>query len=401
MSEALLTLNAGSSSLKFAVFTLGSGSRENDDWRDLRLFLSGQIAGINAAATPVFKARLASGASLPAPDLSRVGICDHASAIQWALTWLTQQLHGLRLIGVGHRVVHGGPHYTRPALLTTEVLAGLTRLVPLAPHHQPHNLAAIHAVASSAAYLPQVACFDTAFHATQPALARRLPIPEQFAQQGLERYGFHGLSYEYIASVLPEYHAGQMPTRTIVAHLGNGASVCALQNGQSIATSMGFSTLDGLLMGTRSGSIDPGVILHWLRSGMTEAELTQLLYNQCGLLGVSGLSADMQVLLASPDPRASLAVELFCYTLVRSIGSHLAALEGLDTLVFTGGIGEHAAYIRQAVCTRLHWLGITLDEAANAQNAPLISGSNSRIRVQVIPTNEERVIACHTLELLP
>ncbi|MEZ5480565.1 MAG: acetate kinase, partial [Thiolinea sp.] len=247
--------------------------------------------------------------------------------------------------------------------------------------------------------LPQVACFDTAFHASQPAVATRLPIPQHYHDQGIRRYGFHGLSYEYIVSELQQAEGG-IPAKTLVAHLGNGASLCAMQAGKSVATSMGFSTLDGLLMGTRCGMIDPGVLLHWLREGRGEPELTDLLYNQCGLKGVSGLSSDMRILLASDEPAAKLAVDQFCYSLQRQIGSHAAALEGLECLVFTGGIGEHAAPVREQVCAHLQWLGVRLDDEANRQNARLISTPDSQVRVQVIPANEELVIARHTLETL-
>ena len=258
------------------------------------------------------------------------------------------------------------PDRRTPALVTPELMLELDALSPLAPHHQPHNLAAIRAVSATAPELPQVACFDTAFHATQPDVARRLPLPRALRDKGLQRYGFHGLSYEYITSAVPAYNGGDLPERLLVAHLGNGASLCAIRDGESVATSMGFSTLDGLLMGTRSGSIDPGVLLHLMREEqMDEAALSKLLYDESGLLGVSGISADMQVLLGSSEAAAAEAVDLFCYTLVRAIGSMAAALDGIDALVFTGGIGEHAAVIRSKVCERLGWLGVDFDAAAN------------------------------------
>ena len=391
MSEALLTLNAGSSSLKFAVFT----PRENSELVPL---LQGQLAGIGGEA--VFSTDHSDGSDNSRADTHLKAIPDHASAIQYTLNWLNQQLGDKTIIAAGHRVVHGGPHFNQPQRVDAALMQQLEDLIPLAPHHQPHNLAAIRALAEQQPDLVQVACFDTAFHSTQPEVATRLPIPQQYAEQGIRRYGFHGLSYEYISHQLHEQQGG-MPEKVLVAHLGNGASLCALLQGRGIATSMGFSTLDGLMMGTRCGSLDPGVILHWLRSEqLTEPEITDILYNQCGLKGVSGLSADMRVLLGSDTTAAQAAVEQFCYTLVRQIGSQVAALQGLDMLVFTGGIGEHAAVIRQRVCNALTWLGIELDNTANNHHQSTISSATSPVSVRVIPTDEERVIARHTLELL-
>ena len=388
MSEALLTLNAGSSSLKFAVFT----PRENSELVPL---LQGQLAGIGGEA--VFSTNDSDDSRA---DTQLEAIPDHASAIQYTLSWLNQQLGDKTIIAAGHRVVHGGPHFKQPQRVDAALMRQLEALIPLAPHHQPHNLAAIRALAEQQPDLVQVACFDTAFHSTQPEVATRLPIPQQHAEQGIRRYGFHGLSYEYISHQLREQQGG-MPEKVLVAHLGNGASLCSLLQGRSIATSMGFSTLDGLMMGTRCGSLDPGVILHWLRSEqLTEPEITDMLYNQCGLKGVSGLSADMRVLLDSDTAAAQAAVAQFCYTLVRQIGSQVAALQGLDMLVFTGGIGEHAAVIRQRVCAALTWLGIELDNTANNHHQSTISTATSPVSVRVIPTDEEWVIARHTLELL-
>ena len=393
MSKGLLTLNAGSSSIKFAAFAHQSKGSEPE------LLLSGQIAGIGSNA--VFNASDANGNKLSGPKSGIAEIQDHESAIYQAIQWLQQQTDSYELVGVGHRVVHGGEQHNRPALVTAELLEGLEKLNPLAPHHQPHNLAAIKAVSITAPDLPQIACFDTAFHTTQPNIAKQLPIPKNYVEKGIQRYGFHGLSYEYIVSAVPEHNHGEMPERMIVAHLGNGASLCGMYKGSSVVTSMGFSTLDGLMMGTRSGSLDPGVLLHLMRyEGMNENELTDFIYNQCGLLGVSGISADMQVLLGSDDPQATNAIELFCYTLVRHIGSHVAALGGLDALVFTGGIGEHADYVRSQVCKELQWLGLELDSVANLNCADKISTESSRIKVWVIPTNEELVIARHTKEIL-
>jgi acetate kinase len=298
-------------------------------------------------------------------------------------------------------VVHGGVRFTAPIRVDQEVLAELGRLIPLAPLHQPHNLAAIEAMAEVAPGLPQVACFDTSFHRGQPAVAQAFGLPRRYADEGLRRYGFHGLSYEYVASVLAELDPRAARGRTVVAHLGNGASLCALDRGQSVATTMGFSTLDGLLMGTRSGALDPGVLLYLLdRHAMDARALEQLLYKESGLLGVSGVSGDMRTLLASSEPDAQLAVELFVYRVGRELGSLAAALGGLDSLVFTGGIGEHAAPIRARVCQGARWLGIELDEATNALGGPRISREESRTSAWVVPTNEELMIALHVRRVL-
>ena len=394
----MLVLNAGSSSLKFAVFRIEEGGDS------FSAILRGQISGIGTS--PAFEFTVtdpAAGQGTESTDIGALG--DHQQAIAHALRWVGEHAQGLRLIGVGHRVVHGGPDRRLPALVTPQLLQELEALSPLAPHHQPHNLAAIRAVAETAPDLPQVACFDTAFHATQDSVARTLPLPRALREQGLQRYGFHGLSYEFISSAVPDFNAGCLPRRLIVAHLGNGASLCAIRDGESVATSMGFSTLDGLLMGTRSGTIDPGVLLHLMREQqMDEKALSDLLYNNSGLLGVSGISANMQVLLNSSEAAAAEAVELFCYTLVRAIGSMAAALGGVDALVFTGGIGEHAAVIRERVCTRLGWLGIDFDGTANTATDVADGGSiaqpASAVKVWVIPTNEELVITRHTAHLV-
>ena len=397
-NTGVLVLNAGSSSLKFAVFQV----MENAD--DFVVTLRGQISAIGSA--PVFRAWIKTEAT-DGQSISNAAeeIGNHQQAIAYALSWIEQQADDLRLMGVGHRVVHGGPNRQSPAPVTPELLEELDALSVLAPHHQPHNLAAIRAVAETAPDLPQVACFDTAFHATQDSIARCLPLPRTLREQGLQRYGFHGLSYEYITGAVPGYNEGRLPQRLIVAHLGNGASLCAIRDGKSVASSMGFSTLDGLLMGTRCGSIDPGVLLHLMREQhMDEAALCKLLYNESGLLGVSGISADMQVLLDSDDPAAAEAVELFCYTLVRAIGSMAAALGGIDGLVFTGGIGEHAKPVREKVCRQLSWLGIDFDADANVANAASITSpitsQGSAVKVWVIPTDEELVITRHTRHLV-
>lgn len=390
----VLVLNAGSSSLKFAVFRVAA------DDGDPSPVLRGQLAGIGSS--PVFSARWEGDPPARRPESVGLDEVDtHRKAIDHALRWIDAHAGDMPLIGVGHRVVHGGPDRRTPALVSPGLMLRLDALSPLAPHHQPHNLAAMHAVSAVAPDLPQVACFDTAFHAGQSAVARRLPLPAALRDKGLQRYGFHGLSYEYISGAVSAYNGAAMPERLLVAHLGNGASLCAIRNGRSIATSMGFSTLDGLMMGTRSGGIDPGVLLYLMHEEhMDEAALSDLLYNRSGLLGVSGISADMQVLLNSAQPSAAEAVDLFCHTLLREIGAMAAALGGVDALVFTGGIGEHAAVVRARVCEQLGWLGVDFDAAANAAGSSVLTSPQSPARVWVIPTNEELVIARHTVRLV-
>ncbi len=394
MVDALLVLNAGSSSVKFAVYTLAATSAD-----DPTLALRGQIAGIGTG--PVFSACDAGGKSVDGAGLDVAHIRDHQQALDALLAWVEGHGEHFRFVAVGHRVVHGGRTHTRPQIVSADILDDLESLNALAPHHQPHNVAAMRAVSASAPHLPQVACYDTAFHARQPELARRLPLPRELTQHGLIRYGFHGLSYEYVVSALPPRNGGVLPQRLIIAHLGNGASACAVRDGISIATSMGFSTLDGLLMGTRCGHLDPGVLLYLMREhGQGEAELTDLLYNRSGLLGISGISSDMRELLNSDSICAKDAVEQFCYTLAREVGSLATTLEGLDGLVFTGGIGEHAAAVRAETCRRLRWLGVDLDDAANDKNGPCITRPESAVQAWVVTTNEELIIARHTTAML-
>ncbi len=391
MADAILVLNAGSSSIKFSLFRVQEG--------DLKLRLRGQIEGLYTA--PSFTAMDAAGAGLGShewDDGTRLG---HDGAIDYLIGFLAKYREELRLIAVGHRVVHGGIKFSEPTLVDEEVLASLEKLIPLAPLHQPHNLAPIRVVAQRRLELPQVACFDTAFHRTQPELAQAFALPPAITERGVRRYGFHGLSYEYIAGTLPAFDAKAAGGRVIVAHLGNGASMCAIQTGASVATTMGFTALDGLLMGTRSGSVDPGVLLYMMDELKMDARaIEDLLYQKSGLLGVSGISSDMRVLLESAEPRARFAVDLFVYRIRRELGSLSAALGGLDALVFTGGIGEHAATIRERVCRETGWLGIKLDPAANDAGGPLISSEDSRVSAWVIPTNEELMIARHTRRLI-
>ncbi|MBC7817081.1 MAG: acetate/propionate family kinase [Planctomycetaceae bacterium] len=393
MSDALLILNAGSSSLKFSVF------RDSDP---PELLLRGQLESL--LTEPRFVARDATGHVLDEHAWPAGSTLGHAGAIEFLFDWGQRgRLSESRLVAAGHRVVHGGTKFTQPARVDDGVLADLESLVPLAPLHQPHNLAAIRAVASHAPTLPQVACFDTSFHRTQPAVAQQFAIPRELTASGIQRYGFHGLSYEYIASRLPQVDPNAATGRTIVAHLGNGVSLCALRGGSSVATTMGFTPLDGLPMGTRCGAIDPGVLLHLMNHHSLDARaLERLLTHESGLLGVSGISSDMRTLLEreSTDARAAEAIELFVYRIAREIGSLAAALGGLDALIFTGGIGEHAPSIRARVCRAANWLGLDFDEAGNEQSGPRISRSTSRISAWVIPTNEELMIAQHTQHLL-
>ena len=363
MSDALLVLNAGSSSLKFSVFL------DEDPPRPL---LRGQLEGLLTQPRFVVRSGNAVVGEKQWPSGTKLG---HQGTIEFLFTWgRNGALGGHRIVAIGHRIVHGGMKFTAPVVIDAETMADLERLVPLAPLHQPHNVAAIKAVARIAPALPQVGCFDTAFHRSQPSLAQAFALPRRYAEEGVRRYGFHGLSYEYIASVLPTLNPRAATGRTVIAHLGNGASMCAMSNGRSVATTMSFTALDGLMMGTRCGAMDPGVLLYLIdRHGMSAQTLQQLLYEQSGLLGVSGISSDMRELLTSSDPGAAEAVDLFVYRISRELGSLAAALNGLDALVFTGGIGENAATIRARVCRDARWLGLDLDEEANTKGGPRIS----------------------------
>jgi acetate kinase len=390
MPEAVLTLNAGSSSIKFALFELGGAAP--------RAVSRGQIEGIGTA--PHFRATDPTGAVLAERRWERAD-ATHEALLGAVLDWVDSHLGAESLVGVGHRVVHGGAAHDRPALVTGALLKELERLVPLAPLHQPHNLSPIRAVAAARPGLPQVACFDTGFHRSMAPVATRLALPRQYEAEGVRRYGFHGLSYEYIARRLRAEAPTLASGRMIAAHLGNGASLCAMRDGRSVDTTMGFTALDGLVMGTRCGTIDPGAILYLQQAyGMDTAAVEDLLYRRSGLLGVSGIGSDMRALLASDDPRAREAVELFVFRIGREAGALAGTLGGLDGFVFTAGIGEHAVEIRALACARLAWLGVVLDEAANARGAGIISTAGSRVEVRVIPTDEEAMIALHTLETI-
>ena len=391
MTDAILVLNAGSSSIKFSLFLAHTDQ--------LQLRLRGQIEGLYTA--PRFVAKDVAGATLREHKWNEGTRLGHDGAIDYLIGFLLEYREELRLIAVGHRVVHGGIKFSEPTLVNAEVLGSLEKLIPLAPLHQPHNLAPIRIVTQRRSELPQVACFDTAFHRTQPELAQVFAIPYNITECGVRRYGFHGLSYEYIAGVLPRYDTKAAAGRVVVAHLGNGASMCAIHAGRSVATTMGFTAVDGLPMGTRCGAIDPGVMLFLMDEMKMDARaIEKLIYQQSGLLGVSGISSDMRALLESQDPRALLAVDLFTYRIGRELGSLSAALGGLDALVFTGGIGEHAAVIRERVCREASWLGIELDPSANSAGGPRISKEGSPASAWAIPTDEELMIARHTRRLI-
>jgi acetate kinase len=387
MSDAIAVLNAGSSSIKFSLFMLRG--------HELELELRGQIEGIYTSPRFVAKDRAGEQqAEKSWGDGARLG---HDGALDHLIDYMRERLGSDRLIGVGHRVVHGGLEYSKPVRLDAGVLQTLQKFVPLAPLHQPHNLAPIRMLLERAPHLPQVACFDTSFHRDNPELAQMFALPAALHAEGIRRYGFHGLSYEYVASVLPDFDARAAKGRTVVLHLGNGASMCALHAGRSVASTMGFTAVEGLPMGTRCGSLDPGVILYLMdQRGMGARAIEKLIYNESGLLGVSGISSDMRALLASTEARAQLAIDLYLYRIRRELGSLAAALDGLDAIVFTAGIGENAASIRERACRDAGWLGVELDVAANARGGPLISAPGSRVSAWVIPTNEELMIAQHT-----
>src|SRR6516164_2420162 len=380
MSGAILVLNAGSSSIKFQLFALTAGE-------GLERRIKGDVEGIGSH--PRMRAQGKNGETLVETAWETAGQEDGATALDRVLDWLTKELEGETPAAIGHRVVHGGTRFAKPILIDEDVIAALEALVPLAPLHQPGNLAPIRALRARLPKLPQVACFDTAFHRSHPEIADRFAIPQALHAEGIRRYGFHGLSYEYIAAALGEIAPAHALGRVIVAHLGNGASICALKSGQSIDSSMSFTALDGLPMGTRPGQLDPGVLLHLIATkGWDAKRLERFLYHECGLKGLSGLSNDMRDLLASHAPAARLAVDYFVYRIVREAGALAAALGGLDGVVFTAGIGERSAEIRARVCSGLAWLGIELDEARNQRHGPEISMSGSRVSAWAIPTDE-------------
>lgn len=391
MNDNALVLNAGSSSLKFCIYQKPQGG----DWR---LEARGQIEGIGTS--PLMTIKDAAGNKIVDNKLDDK-LKNVSEAIDPLAVWLRAQYGGSRVLGVGHRVVHGGKKYSDPVIITPQVIEDLSQLIPLAPLHQPYNLAAIKAVSERLPDVPQVACFDTGFHSGHDEVIELVPLPEDFRNKGLQRYGFHGLSYEYIASALPQVAPEIAGGRVIVAHLGSGASMCAMRNGKSIDSTLGFTALDGLAMGTRPGSLDPGVILYLFQSlGLSAKEVETILYKKSGLLAISGISNDMRDLLGKDEPAARLAVDYFVFRAAKEIGALAAVLGGIDGLVFTAGIGENSAEIRRRICESSKWLGIKIDNEANTENRPKISATDSSISVWVIQTNEELMIARHTARLL-
>src|SRR6516225_8639634 len=389
--HTILVVNAGSSSVKFQVFDADRGN-------ELKRLIKGQMSGIGTR--PRLKAEATDSAPLIDQSYAPDDVADVAAALAIAGSWL-RQTQNLEPVAVGHRVVHGGPQYDRPVLVDKGVLAQLERYVSLAPLHQPNNLAPIRSIFARSPDLPQVACFDTAFHRGHDALADHYAIPERFYAEGVRRYGFHGLSYEYIAGRLPQVAPKIAAGRVIVAHLGSGASMCALAGRRSVESTMGFTALDGLPMGTRPGQIDPGVLLYLMeQEGMNAAAIQKLCYHDCGLKALSGISNDVRELEASADPRADFALDYFAYRVGLFAGMLAAALGGLDAFVFTAGIGENSAGVRARIAARLAWLGAVLDPAANVARTALISRPESRIALYVVPTDEELMIARHTLELI-
>ncbi|HQR07161.1 MAG TPA: acetate/propionate family kinase [Gemmatales bacterium] len=391
MDDFALVLNAGSSSLKFCVYRRHPG----DHWH---LDLSGQIEGIGTS--PRLSAKDSTHTKVEDQLLPPL-VSNGRLALDALAAWLRGKYGQAKLLGVGHRVVHGGAHFAQPIIVTKEVLADLQKLIPLAPLHQPYNLAAIEAIFERMPEVPQVACFDTAFHRGQPAVAELVPLPHDITKAGVQRYGFHGLSYEYIASIMPTVAPEIAHGKVIVAHLGSGASLCALKNGKSTDSSLGFTALDGICMGTRPGSVDPGVILYLFQGlNLSAKQVEDILYKKSGLLGISGISNDMRNLLTSNEPRAKLAIDYFVYRAAKEIGALTAALGGIDGLVFTAGIGENSAEIRKRICEASSWLGIDFDAVANEKRGPHISRMGSKVSAWVIPTNEELMIARHTGRLL-
>ena len=389
MSECIAVLNAGSSSIKFGLFATDPPET---------LMYRGQVEQIGVAPRMLVSDR--KGGAVADRRWPAEGF-DHQSATRVILETAVELLRGAVVKGVGHRVVHGGTDFAAPVRVDAEILSALSKLTPLAPLHQPHNLAAIAAIAEAAPHVPQVACFDTAFHRRQPPLAQLFALPRRFTEGGVRRYGFHGLSYEYVTARLSEIAPRLADARAVICHLGNGASLCAVQGGRSVASTMGFTAVDGLMMGTRCGSLDPGVLLYLMdEKGMDARAIEDLVYKKSGLLGVSGISSDMRKLRESRAPAAAEAIALFVYRIVREIGSLAASLGGLDVLVFTGGIGEHDARTRSEVAVACSWLGVRLDESRNWSGEEWISAETSRVAVLVVPTDEEKMIARHTAALL-
>ena len=391
MADAIAVVNAGSSSIKFSLFANARSEPE--------LKARGQIESIYTA--PHFVAKDSAGALLAEKSWGDGVKLGHDGALAHLMEFVRGEFGQLRLSGVGHRVVHGGTEYAQPVRVDAKILSALGKYVPLAPLHQPHNLSPIRVLLERLPELVQVACFDTAFHRAQPPVAQLFALPKWLTERGVRRYGFHGLSYEYIAQALPKYDAKAARGRAIVLHLGNGASMCALAGGRSVASTMGFTAVDGLPMGTRCGNLDPGVMLYLVDElKMNSRAIEKLIYQQSGLLGVSGVSSDMRTLETSSQPDAKTAIDLFVYRIGRELGSLAAALGGVDAMVFTAGIGENSRSLRERICKDAAWLGVELDATANQSNASRISTAASRVAALVIPTNEELMIARHTGALL-
>jgi acetate kinase len=389
--DAVAVLNAGSSSIKFSLFAAVGG--------ELELLARGQSEGL--FTSPRFIAKDANGRILAEKSWGEGVQLGHDGGLDYLVAFLQSNFAEHQLAAVGHRVVHGGLEYSKPVRVDAGVLTALEKFIPLAPLHQPHNLAPIRAFIERAPSLPQIACFDTAFHRDQPAVAQAFALPKAITDRGVQRYGFHGLSYEYIAHTMSKYDARAAAGKTVVLHLGNGASMCAISAGRSVASTMGFTAVDGLPMGTRCGSLDPGVLLYLMDElGMDARAIEKLIYQQSGLLGVSGISSDMRTLETSADPAATAAIDLMIYRIGRELGSLAAAMGGLDAIVFTAGIGENSRGLRARVCADAAWLGVDVDHAANEANGPRLSTGASRVAAWVIPTNEELMIARHTLRAL-
>jgi acetate kinase len=387
--DCIAVINAGSSSVKFALYAATD---------DAELLFHGQVEGLGVA--PHLRIRNAQGETVADQAWPAEGF-SHEAATREILTQGRRLIGDARVIGIGHRVVHGGPEYSTPVRLDHHVLAALSQFIPLAPLHQPHNLAPIRAIMDAAPQIPQVACFDTAFHRSQDQLAQSFALPRQFTKEGVRRYGFHGLSYQYLLSRLAVLDPDRAKARVIIAHLGNGASLCAVNDGLSVASTMGFTAVDGLMMGTRCGALDPGVIIYLMQQHQMDAgAIEDLIYRRSGLLGVSGISSDMRTLRASSDPAAREAIALFIYRIVREIGSLVAALGGVDAIVFSGGIGENDARTREEVVEGCRWIGAIIDAERNSRSAALISADTSRVAVWVIPTDEEHLIARQTRQTL-
>ncbi len=391
MPNAIAVLNAGSSSLKFSVF--------EERGSEFELIVRGQAEGLQTA--PRFAAKDAAGKVVNEKSWGDGIKLGHDGALEHLVAFLRAEYAEHRLIGIGHRVVHGGSEYTRPVRVDAQILSALEKYIPLAPLHQPHNLAPIRSLLERSPQLPQVACFDTSFHSGAPPVSIAFALPKAITDRGVRRYGFHGLSYEYIADVLPQFDDRAARGRTVVLHLGNGSSMCAIAGGRSVASTMGFTAADGLPMGTRCGNLDPGVVLYLMDELKMDARaIEKVIYQQSGLLGMSGISSDMRTLEGSPAPEAKAAIDVFIYRIGRELGSLAAALGGLDAIVFTAGIGENSRGLRERVCKDAAWLGVELDASANGTNGPRISTTGSRVSAWVVPTNEELMIARHTRRVL-